>query len=412
MLFTDMFNIAKDKDDHWFDPIMNHDTKLFIDPFLIFQTTIPEFVDAHQKLISFFNDAFSTAAVSEQNRSDVRYRKLLTTCEFHEASEVCLGYSSAKGTNGSGSGGGFAKMIVSAIYDSINHGINELNHFEEIGLFNEGFGCDRISDATVQILKQEFITYTQAVCQKHKVEVKLLAVRVFNDRFKRWDMKKELLPENPYYPNRPVILVPEEFLRNLPSLDKEEFWDYTWENYNETLRNDFSIEVKSQVNKRDIVELARKNREWVNQFLEFREKMMDSKPYDLDKDPKGVYKWIFVTREFAQSNPVQIDSKDVKTFRVAVEKIIGQYTLFIEDNKGYRLLWNDKPKSPKSEEAAQLLFLGIVKQYCKLNNIDISKEVDIGRGPVDFKFSSGYKDRVDIPMILTPLRQSKVTPLS
>jgi hypothetical protein len=37
--------------------------------------------------------------------------------------------------------------------------------------------------------------------------------------------------------------------------------------------------------------------------------------------------------------------------------------------------------------------LGIVKHYCKANNIDISREADIGRGPVDFKVSAGYQLR-------------------
>jgi len=59
---------------------------------------------------------------------------------------------------------------------------------------------------------------------------------------------------------------------------------------------------------------------------------------------------------------------------------------------GYRLLWNDNETS-RSERAAQLLFLGIVKHYCAANNIDISPEPNIGRGPVDFKVSRGYKLR-------------------
>jgi len=32
--------------------------------------------------------------------------------------------------------------------------------------------------------------------------------------------------------------------------------------------------------------------------------------------------------------------------------------------------------------------------HCKANNIDLSKEANIGRGPVDFKFSQGYTKRV------------------
>ena len=42
----------------------------------------------------------------------------------------------------------------------------------------------------------------------------------------------------------------------------------------------------------------------------------------------------------------------------------------------------------------QLLFNGIIEQYCIANDIDLTREVNQGRGPVDFRFSSGYQKRV------------------
>ncbi|MFC2022161.1 hypothetical protein ACFLTR_02985 [Chloroflexota bacterium] len=35
--------------------------------------------------------------------------------------------------------------------------------------------------------------------------------------------------------------------------------------------------------------------------------------------------------------------------------------------------------------------MGIIKHYCKANDIDISREANIGRGPVDFKVSQCYQ---------------------
>ena len=63
------------------------------------------------------------------------------------------------------------------------------------------------------------------------------------------------------------------------------------------------------------------------------------------------------------------------------------------------MLWNEN-KTPRREDAAQDLFLGIVKHYCKANDIDISREANIGRGPVDFKVSYGYKLRTLIEVKL------------
>jgi hypothetical protein len=72
-----------------------------------------------------------------------------------------------------------------------------------------------------------------------------------------------------------------------------------------------------------------------------------------------------------------------------IQRLIDQFKLFIEEQSGWKLLWNDDG-TDKPEEAAQLLFRGIVQYYCIANNIVIDREVEIGRGPVDIKFSNGY----------------------
>jgi hypothetical protein len=58
-------------------------------------------------------------------------------------------------------------------------------------------------------------------------------------------------------------------------------------------------------------------------------------------------------------------------------------------------LWNDDG-TDKPEDAAQLLFRGVVQNYCHANNIVIDREVELGRGPVDFKVSSGYAHRAHL----------------
>jgi hypothetical protein len=41
-----------------------------------------------------------------------------------------------------------------------------------------------------------------------------------------------------------------------------------------------------------------------------------------------------------------------------------------------------------------------VKHYCQANNIDVSPETNIGRGPVDFKLSDGYINRTILELKL------------
>jgi hypothetical protein len=48
-----------------------------------------------------------------------------------------------------------------------------------------------------------------------------------------------------------------------------------------------------------------------------------------------------------------------------------------------------------------LLFFGIANAYCEANDLDISRESNGGRGPVDFKFSKGYELRVVVEVKLT-----------
>jgi hypothetical protein len=80
-----------------------------------------------------------------------------------------------------------------------------------------------------------------------------------------------------------------------------------------------------------------------------------------------------------------------------IETVVEQYRLFIEERAGWRLLWNDN-RTEKPEEAAQLAFLGLARGYCEANGIVVDREVNLGRGPVDFKFSSGYASRALLEM--------------
>jgi hypothetical protein len=59
-------------------------------------------------------------------------------------------------------------------------------------------------------------------------------------------------------------------------------------------------------------------------------------------------------------------------------------------------LWDRPLVKEKPEHAAQLLFRGIAYNYCKANNISLDAEVDLGRGPVDFKFSNGFTRRAHL----------------
>lgn len=65
----------------------------------------------------------------------------------------------------------------------------------------------------------------------------------------------------------------------------------------------------------------------------------------------------------------------------------------------WELLWYGE--TPRRERAAQLLFFAVANVICAVNDIDISPETNSGGGPVDFKFSSGFKGHVVVEIKLS-----------
>ena len=331
MTFSEEFQIRRDSKDDWFDPILALDTRLFVDPFLIYNTSKAQFKHAHQKTITFFKLAFLLAAGSSKSSKDLRYRSILRMMIFPEARELCLGYASDS-TSGSGSGSGFAKQITNSIYECIKLGVKNLDHFETLGLFNEGIGCDRISDMTFTLLKREFIEYTQAVCKRHNVQMREFKVSqyAFYSSIQRWDPATVFLPENPYIPGRAVILTPKSFLRELPSISADGFWDYAWSNLNQELRDQLSIEVKNGIKKAEIVQIAKDHLDWVRKFEEWL--YTKPSPYDLEKDPKGLYKWAMETKSYAADNPLHFSLiTNPREFERFIDLIVVEFSHFIED---------------------------------------------------------------------------------
>ena len=400
MLFSEEFSITiNNSKDDWFDPILLFDTKLFIDPLLVSDAIHPNFTNANKKVQHFFTKAFQLAAGSSPVENDNNYKLLKGMIKFPEVEELCLGYS--KTTKGSGSGDGFCKDIVDAIYLSIEMGLSDINRFETLGIFNAGIGRDRISDITANLIKKELIEYTQATCQRHSnIKLGKVIIKNYDYDFKRmrWTNAEVELPINPFN-NKGTILVPRRFLVDMPNLSSQAFLDYVWEVKDDEIRSQFNYQIKSEINKEQIVLIARKHFEWLTEFEEYIRSSKGVSRYDLAKDAFGLYNPAVEALRYAQNINGDVSVLNKEDFIKYVNYIIDQFKNFIENEGGHKLLWNDDGK-PKREDASQTIFTAIVKQLCKANNIDINKENNLGRGPVDFKFSQGYKNRVCIEVKL------------
>lgn len=391
MLASVHFGIERSKEDDWFDTILDVDTELFVDPFLVFKEDTGQWAGAHDKLIEHFNRAFVLIAEGNLNPLALAYQKAVELLIFREPREICLGYT-AHGTGGAGSGRGFARLIARAIVAAIKRGLDHPRHFEELGILHEGIGADRISDITCTVLKPDLIAYTQEVAQRHGIPVG--AHRIYGAEF---DAKRQRfrdvsveVPTNPAT-GGPLLFVPERFLDDLPALNADDWWDH-WEN--EQLRRDLNYEVMGHVDKQTIVSRARENMESVREWAAEKE-AEPARPYDFDRDPKGVVQWEHAANAFTAANPMAIEPPDDDAaFEAVIDNVIEQYRLFVEEQRGWYLLWDKDGEKP--ELAAQLVFYGIARNYCKANNIVLDREVELGRGPVDFKFSNGYTRRAHL----------------
>lgn len=393
MKFSEYFKITRKPNDTWFDPILTHDTKLFIDPLLIKKQPISPFDNAHEKIVDFFDRAFKEAAKTSPDWANTRYRRLLANLVFPEVRELCLGYADSS-TSGSGSGGKVAKLFAAGIFESLAAGVEHLDHFEEVTLFQRDIGADRISDMAGNILRSELIKYTQRICKRYKIPVENVTFDhgVFGG--KRWEPIDAELPVNPYGKTpKAVLLVPRAYLRKLPEIHWEAFGYFLSNIDNQQIRDELGLEIKEELDRDALIQMAREHRDLADKFAA---RMADRRPtpYNLIRDPNRLYRWYGDAKQFARENPMALlVATTPEECLSVVDLIVDQYQRFVEQKGGWMLLWNENGRH-KNERAAQKVFYAIALGYCQANNIDVTPEAETGRGPVDFKFSNGFTQRV------------------
>ncbi len=286
------------------------------------------------------------------------------------------------------------KTLTKNIDSIIAKGITHISHFEELGILCEGIGPDRLSDMTANLLKSRLITYTQRICHLHEIPmVKKKLQNVFFDyEFKHWCDGEYLLPINPYKKETPIILVPKDFLNVLPEINRDDFVDTI--DLAERLRNDFNYEVDKNLDKEKITEIAIEHYDLVKEYIDAVEKREANTFGELMKKTLR-YMWYELSKNIATNNKFTFgDILSDNEFFEKIEQFAQYYKEFIELRSGYKLLWNETKTSPRSEEDVQLLFKGVLDEHCRANNIDFTREVNQGMGPVDFRFSCGYSNRV------------------
>lgn len=376
--FSERFDVKPTGADDWFDSMLPTDTRLFVDPFRIYAETSGQWKGAHDELVDFFNLVLELMATASLDPKSQHWRAASDLLMFPEPLEFCLGY--AEGSEG---GRGTAKTrrqeMLAAGSIAINAGMDQLSHFEEMTLFQGRVGPDLVSDVACNVLKQRFISYTQDVCARHAIETQPLPVKhsSWSRENRRWENDTHELPYNPWTRSG-VLLVPERFLRQLPSIEGDGFWNFAFAYESENIKGQFQYDIARHVKTETIARLARHNPELVQKFVKRFEKQPPD-PYDVERDPRGKTRWYEAGLKLAAfARPVSRPQKRTQ-FCDFVGRLCAEFVWVTEERGGWRLLWNPD-NTPRAETAVQQLFHVAMLGYCKSHDIDLSLRRRLGAG--------------------------------
>lgn len=401
--FSDHFKINEDDLIKYgcLNPTLNTDTKLFIDPLLLKESSEKEikesvqvFNDHFEKVIKFLSKA------KDKTDKDVAWRTAKSLLSFPEIKNTCLGYG-GDSISGSGSGPFTTNEIMETAKQIIDLGIDDPDLFVAMAVFEKDVGPDRISDMTTNIIIGNLIQYTERVCTHFKVPTKPSKITLKNGKSYTGN-----LPLNPYASNIPLVLTPLDILRDLP-IAKDWSEISVAASQNEALRTKVSEEI-AKIWERKTLKDKDAVKRWVLQskgdFETFLELIHGASPtsYDVGNDKMGQIVWARIAQVIADEEPYKINAPknlDANGISKIAEEIINQFKFLIEERRLSEDLYHKGGRRP--EKAAQMLFFAVAYAYCKANNLDITPEADTGNGPVDFKISIGFEGRVLIEIKLS-----------
>lgn len=381
-----------------FDVIMDVDTRVFLDPALLELATAPEFHGARPKVEAYFFGIITLLSHMKE-RGDMYWKRADSLLKFREMTGACFGYT-RNGTGGNAIGAVLRAKILDTIKELMDEGENDPALFELLGVFQEKVGCDRISDLVTFILAPEVYSFTDRVITALGINSVVVS---YKGRKYHTCMNR--------YNGKPLLLLPADILSPLPVAECFDDIDFIC-GENQRVRDEineyFDLGGRSKIRKADILDYMHRSKTF-RQTLISAYKSFPAQTYDFDADPAGEYIWLQAARDYVDKFPLELHGLtpgSIDDVLSITHAICHKFKELIEDNGLQDLLYDSK-KKPKHERAAQLLFFGIADSYCTANDIDLSREINGGRGPVDFKLSRGAADKVVVEVKLTSNGQLK-----
>lgn len=379
-----------------FDGYIGKDARLHVDPLLLKNCSTPEFIGAYEKLLDHFRQLVHLVPNDEKKLTPLRYKSIVQHLSFPEFYYIGLGFG--KDTNaGKGITGTKAKNLADTAIEIIQDGVHDPEIFLLINLFQENIGADGISDIMIWTLREEFIRYTQRITK----EFGFKTCR-FNEQY---DLPFFLRPYKGRIKTTPIIFVPTEIIRNIPTAEYEDGHFYS--DYNDGIRRRISKDVglawRDMANKKLLKEKLLSHPHVMSKMASIY-RGLKGQAYDFENDDKFIYATAII-EELIGQEPMPLKAKEdsQEAILYIARQICLQFKKMVEDNRMSELLYYKE--TFKGEKTVQRLFIMLADAYCKISNIDLSPENDYGMGPVDFKLSSGYRHKVLLEMKLAKSSQ-------
>lgn len=384
------------------------DLPLFIDPFLLFNSKKKKYKQLHEDIIKYL--VFLKDKSTSQTLDD---GALKAWYAFKEVEQNWLGFS-VTGNKGSALGMDFARALNGNLHKIFSEfgqeKVTKGSHLEKLCLIKDGVGKDNISDFSTNLVKEFLLDYTQTFAQNHIDESLREKFRIPRTRF-NYDTEtwEEATFDLPKFKNDFVILTPKELLTK----------DETWINKKDLLENFDRIpnaitddELRFKINNYFLSRIPKdpkKKKEptkqekaaaafaTIQEFPELIDYYIKSKEENGDQAESVSSEKVAFSQKFyidnVQNFIAGLQNKNFYAFaqnsQEEAKKKIEILKEYIEDNDGYKLFYHNGQRI-KGEKDLQLLF-GLV---CHESSIfDVNREVNNGRGPVDFKISKGNADK-------------------
>lgn len=405
MYFSDIFEVDPSEIEKYgtLNISLYSDLPLFIDPFLLYASDKEEYQALHNSIIQYL------AFLRDHAEAAIRKKGLLAEWfTFPEVKQNWLGYS-VSGNSGRGLNKTFAISITHAIRsiydDNDSKKITNSTHLEELALFGEGVGRDSISDFTTNLIKQYLLRYTQEFALKHinpkYLRKKSIKKSYFNYALERWE---DEVYELPFYKGDYVLLTPKDLLTK----------DETWMNNPDMLaRFDEIRETVPNEQLRDII-----NRRYIELLigvdLKNKKEINIKRKQVLKEYPILVRQYIWqreqgkedaVKQSIARVNEVEelfinqlrqwmsegdsygkLQAMPCGTYQETKSRL-AYFKHVMENNDGYKLCYKSGERVTQEKEL-QTLF----KFVWYNTTASVDREVNNGRGPVDYKVSNGNDD--------------------